>query len=126
MVSCYRIVLDRTFAALSDPTRRAILTRLIASDGLTVGSVAEPFAMSLPAVIKHLDVLADAGLVTRTRAGRNVTCRVTPEPMSDALAWLERHARVWEPRLDALVTLLEERKIDDRSERAGRSGRQKP
>lgn len=120
-------MLDQTFSALSDPTRRAIVARLGETDGLTVGVIAEPFPFSLPAVIKHLDVLTDAGLVSRTRTGRTVTCRLIPEPMNEAMAWLERHARFWEPRLDALADVLkEERMAHDDQERARRTGGQKP
>jgi DNA-binding transcriptional ArsR family regulator len=103
-------MLDSTFAALSDPTRRAILARLNETDGLSVNEVATPFDMSLPGVIKHLDVLTDAGLVTRTREGRNVTCRIRPEPMAEAIAWLERHLDFWNARLDALAALTDKRR----------------
>ena len=71
-------MLDRTFAALADPTRRAIVAKLIDGRPLAVGEIARTFPMSLPAVIKHLDILTDAGLVTRTRVGRNVQCRPYP------------------------------------------------
>lgn len=100
-------MLDATFAALSDPTRRAILGRLHGVDGLNVNEVARSFPMSLPAVIKHLDVLAKAGLITRTRTGRTVTCRLRPEPMTEATAWLQRHLDFWNARLDALGALVE-------------------
>jgi DNA-binding transcriptional ArsR family regulator len=100
-------MLDQTFAALADPTRRAIVARLAEGDGLTVKVLAEPFPVSLPAVIKHIDVLCAAGLVTRERTGRTVTCRLSAEPMSEAMAWLNRHVRFWEARLEALATLVE-------------------
>ena len=100
-------MLDQTFAALADPTRRAIIARLAKGDGLTVKVLAEPFPVSLPAVIKHLNVLCDAGLVTRERTGRTVTCRLSIEPMSEAMMWLNRHIRFWEARLDALAELVE-------------------
>jgi DNA-binding transcriptional ArsR family regulator len=102
-------MLDSTFSALSDSTRRSILARLNESGGLTVNEVAKPFTMSLPAVIKHLDVLTDAGLITRTRTGRTVTCRIRPEPMADAMAWLQAHLDFWNARLDALAALTEKR-----------------
>src|SRR5262245_47676161 len=74
--------LDRTFAALVDPTRRAILARLEREDGASISALAQPFAIKLPAVVKHLDVLDDAGLVTRSKIGRTVTVRLRPEPSS--------------------------------------------
>ena len=74
---------------------------------MTVGILAEPFPVSLPAVIKHIDVLCDAGLVLRTRTGRTVTCTLSPQPMGEALAWLERHARFWEAGLDRLEALVD-------------------
>ncbi|HEY1473027.1 MAG TPA: metalloregulator ArsR/SmtB family transcription factor [Pseudolabrys sp.] len=100
--------LDRTFAALADPTRRALLARLSQTDGLSVSALAEPFAMSLPAVMKHLDVLADAGLVTRNKAGRVVSCRLRAEPMQEANDWLNRYQHFWTERLDQLTVFLEE------------------
>jgi DNA-binding transcriptional ArsR family regulator len=100
--------LDRTFAALADPTRRALLARLSRTDGLSVSQLAEPFEMSLPAVMKHLDVLSDAGLVTRNKAGRIVSCRLRAEPMREANDWLNRYTRFWNERLEQLATFLEE------------------
>jgi DNA-binding transcriptional ArsR family regulator len=85
--------LDRTFAALADPTRRALLARLGEEDGVSVSDLAEPFAISLPAVIKHLDVLAGAGLIARRKRGRTVTCRLRAEPMEEAARWLDRYRR---------------------------------
>jgi len=99
--------LDRTFAALADPTRRALLARLSETDGVSVSDLAKPFAMSLPAVMKHLDVLSDAGLVTR-KTGRVVACRLRAEPMHEANEWLNRYQRFWNQRLDQLATFLEE------------------
>ncbi|MGH6665922.1 MAG: ArsR/SmtB family transcription factor [Pseudolabrys sp.] len=100
--------LDRTFAALADPTRRALLARLSRSGDLSVSQLAEPFSMSLPAVMKHLDVLSDAGLVTRNKEGRVVSCRLRAEPMRDANDWLNRYTKFWTERLDRLATFLEE------------------
>lgn len=100
-------MLDRTFAALADPTRRAIVVRLNSRGALSVGEIARPLPMSLPAVIKHLDVLENAGLVGRMRSGRTVICRLKREPMRKANDWLGRHARFWVPRLDRLVELAE-------------------
>jgi DNA-binding transcriptional ArsR family regulator len=100
--------LDRTFAALADPTRRAIVARLSEQNGLTVSEIAQPFAVSLPAVMKHLDVLSDAGLVARTKTGRSVTCRLTMAPMEEAMRWLQHYQRFWSERLDRLAAFLEE------------------
>jgi DNA-binding transcriptional ArsR family regulator len=87
----YQERLDRTFAALVDPTRRAILARLEREDGTSVSELARPFAIKLPAVMKHLDVLDDAGLITRSKIGRTVTVRLSSEPMREAMNWLRRH-----------------------------------
>jgi DNA-binding transcriptional ArsR family regulator len=100
--------LDRTFAALADSTRRALLARLSSDDVLSVSELAQPFAMSLPAVMKHLDVLTDAGLVAREKTGRVVGCRLTAEPMREALAWLNRYERFWSDNLDRLTAFVEE------------------
>jgi len=93
--------LDTTFAALSDPTRRAILARLTERD-FAVGELAEPFEMSLPAVSKHLRVLERAGLVRRERISRIVRCRLQAQPMQDAARWLDKYERFWTEKLDAL------------------------
>tara|TARA_A100001037_G_C15033489_1_gene582114 strand:- start:601 stop:873 length:273 start_codon:yes stop_codon:yes gene_type:complete len=82
--------LDRTFSALANPTRRAILARL-AGGHATVGELAAPFDMSLPAVSKHLKMLEQAGLIERQRDGRRQICQISPEPLQDADAWLARY-----------------------------------
>jgi DNA-binding transcriptional ArsR family regulator len=104
----YSPTLDRTFAALSDPTRRALIAQLSERENVSVSELAKPFAMSLPAVMKHLDVLSDAGLVTREKTGRTVSCRLRAEPMRDANEWLERYQHFWSESLDRLATYLEE------------------
>lgn len=101
--------LDRVFAALVDPTRRAILARLEAEESLTVSALAEPFTIKLPAVMKHLDVLDDAGLIRRVKTGRTVDVRLAPEPLREAMDWLARYERFWSPRLDRLAALAETR-----------------
>jgi DNA-binding transcriptional ArsR family regulator len=108
MVKYQDETLDRTFAALSDPTRRALLARLGAEDGLSVSELAQPFTMSLPAIMKHLDVLSDAGLIVREKTGRTVACRLTAKPMEDAMNWLNRYARFWSDNLDRLAAFVEE------------------
>ncbi len=100
--------LNRTFAALADPTRRALLARLAQQDALSVSALAQPFAMSLPAVMKHLDVLAEAGLVTREKTGRTVACRLAAAPMEDAMQWLAHYQRFWNDALDRLAAFVEE------------------
>jgi DNA-binding transcriptional ArsR family regulator len=100
--------LDRTFAALSDPTRRALLARLGEQDSVSVSELAAPFAISLPAVMKHLDVLTDAGLIVREKTGRTVSCRLTAQPMAQAMNWLTRYAQFWSDRLDRLTAFVEE------------------
>ncbi|MGH6761952.1 MAG: ArsR/SmtB family transcription factor [Phyllobacterium sp.] len=109
MVKYYEDALDKTFAALGDPTRRALIARLVAEQTLSVSELAKPFPMSLPAVMKHLDVLSDAGLVIRRKSGRTVSCQLAPEPMTEAMEWLDRHQRFWAQSLDRLQALLEEK-----------------
>ena len=99
--------LNLTFAALADPTRRAIMARLIEGDA-TVTELASPFDMSLPAVSKHLTVLEDAGLIAREREGRTRRCRVRAEPLRAAAEWIEVYRRFWEEQLDALAAFLDE------------------
>jgi DNA-binding transcriptional ArsR family regulator len=108
MVKFYTAPLDRTFAALSDATRRALVMRLAQQPGLSVSELAAPFAISLPAVMKHLDVLSDAGLVKRSKVGRTVACRLDAEPMRDAFEWLNRYEKFWSDRLSSLAAFLEE------------------
>jgi DNA-binding transcriptional ArsR family regulator len=103
----YQQQLDQTFQALADPTRRALLARLQEADGLSVSELAQPLPMTLPAVMKHLDVLSDAGLIRRAKAGRTVTCTLSPEPMREAIAWLERYQRFWTDNLDRLADFVE-------------------
>ncbi|TMJ52513.1 MAG: helix-turn-helix transcriptional regulator [Alphaproteobacteria bacterium] len=100
--------LDRTFAALADPTRRALLARLGGRESLSVSELAQPFAMSLPAIMKHLDVLSDAGLIAREKIGRTVACRLTAKPMEQAMDWLNRYQRFWSDTLDRLAAFVEE------------------
>ena len=110
MVNFQSSTLDRTFAALADPTRRALVMRLAAEPDISVSALAAPFPVSLPAIMKHLDVLSDAGLVERTKTGRVVACRLDAEPMRDAFEWLNRYQKFWSERLDRLVAFLEEEK----------------
>jgi DNA-binding transcriptional ArsR family regulator len=104
--------LDRTFAALVDPTRRAILARLEREGDASVSDLARPFAIKLPAVMKHLDVLDDAGLIRRSKVGRTVTVRLAPEPMREALDWLRRYERFWSASLDRLAAYAEAKEAE--------------
>lgn len=99
-------MLSSTFAALADPTRLAIVARL-ASGPATVSDLAAPFAMTLPAVTKHLGVLERAGLMTRTKKGRTVRCELVQRPLREAADWLEFHQRLWGDSLEKLANLLE-------------------
>jgi DNA-binding transcriptional ArsR family regulator len=99
-------VLDRVFSALADPTRRALLERLRRGEA-TVGDLAAPMAMSLPAVSKHLRTLEDAGLLARRVEGRTHTLSFQPEPLTGAMTWIERQRRFWESSLDRLAETLE-------------------
>jgi DNA-binding transcriptional ArsR family regulator len=110
MVNKEATSLDRTFAALADPTRRALLARLDAEEAVTVSELARPFPVSLPAIMKHLDVLSDAGLIVRSKSGRTVTCQLKAEPMEQAMNWLAHYQRYWNQQLDRLATFLEEDK----------------
>ena len=106
--------LDTVFAALADPTRRAILARLAHGES-SVSELAEPFSMSLPAVGKHLHVLEQAGLVKTEKEGRIRYCRFEPKPLREATAWLEHYRSFWEARLKALeLHLLAKRKKSKR------------
>jgi len=95
------IQLDLTFAALSDPTRRAILVRLARGD-TTVGELAEPFEISLPAISRHLRVLEEAHLILREREGKHRRCRLNPQALASAGEWLDFHRRFWSGALDRL------------------------
>ena len=107
MVNYMERRLDRTFAALTDRTRRAILARLESEVSASVSELAKPFAIKLPAVMKHLDVLHEAGLITRSKDGRVVTVRIRPEPMREAMDWLRRYERFWSGSLDRLTAYAE-------------------
>ena len=100
--------LDRTFSALADPTRRGVLLRLRAKPGLSVSELARPFSLKLPGMMKHLDVLSDAGLITRAKTGRTVSVHLSVGPMREAMEWLKRYERFWTVSLDRLAALVEE------------------
>lgn len=108
--------LDLTFAALADPTRRAILARLAAGEA-TVTELAEPFAMSQPAISKHLKVLERAGLVARGKESQRRPRRLEARPLADADGWLENYRQHWETAFQRLDGVLEEMKADKKRRR---------
>jgi len=105
-------LLDATFAALADPTRRAILDRLALGEA-DVNELARPFAMSQPAISKHLKVLERAGLITRGRDAQRRPRRIEPGPLAQANAWLENYRKYWEANFQRLDALLEEMKAQE-------------
>jgi DNA-binding transcriptional ArsR family regulator len=110
MVNYREEALDRIFAALADPTRRALVARLEENESLTVSELARPFPVSLPAIMKHLDVLSDAGLIARSKQGRTVNCQLKGAAMKSATDWLHRYERFWSDQLNRLTAFLEEDK----------------
>ena len=107
MVNHSQARLNATFGALADPTRRAILGRLTLGE-CTVSELAQPFAISLPAITKHLNVLEEAGLVARKKHGRERVVRLKAKPMQEAADWIAPYRRFWEDRLTALARHLED------------------
>lgn len=99
--------LDAVFASLSDPTRRAIVERLTREREVPVGELARPFASTLPAVIKHLQVLEQAGLVERRRCGRQVLCSLRPQPMTTAQTWFDHNLAFWSQGLGRLQAFVQ-------------------
>jgi DNA-binding transcriptional ArsR family regulator len=109
--------LSLTFAALSDPTRRAILKRLAAGER-SVTELAKPFKISLPAVTKHLKVLQRAGLISRGREAQRRPCKLEAAPLKDAADWVEQYRQFWDERLDRLEDYL--REVQEEEKRHGR------
>lgn len=116
--------LDATFAALADPTRRAILARLALGEA-SVNELAQPFAMSQPAISKHLKVLEHAGLISRGRDAQRRPCRLEPAPLADATGWLEHYRALFEARFQRLDALLEEMQADRARQKPQPKPRQK-
>jgi DNA-binding transcriptional ArsR family regulator len=106
------VLLDRTFHALADPSRRSIVVRLTRGPA-SVSELAEPLAMSLPAVVQHLDVLQRSGLVRSEKVGRVRTCRLEPAPMLSVQGWIAQHRATWERRLERLGDVLDATYGDD-------------
>ncbi|MGB2670320.1 MAG: metalloregulator ArsR/SmtB family transcription factor [Candidatus Acidiferrum sp.] len=105
--------LSSTFAALADPTRRAILAHLMSGEA-SVGELSEPFEMSMAAISKHLKVLEHAGLITRGRAAQWRPCRIHPAPLKEVADWVENYRMAWEQRLDRLHDYLLELKAKEK------------
>jgi DNA-binding transcriptional ArsR family regulator len=117
--------LDAVFAALADSTRRKILARLAEGEA-SVAELAEPFALSQPAISKHLKVLEDAGLVSSGRAAQRRPRKIEPERLGDASEWLEKYRALWAARYEKLDTLLDELVAREKRPRRGRSRNPKP
>lgn len=109
--------LDRIFSALSDPTRRSILARLEGQPRLSISDLAEPFPMTMPAVLKHLDILSGVGLIRRSKAGRTVWVEIEAGSMKAAMDWLQNHRLFWTTSLDRLTRYAEakERETEGKS-----------
>lgn len=116
--------LNATFAALADPTRRAILARL-ASGETSVSELAEPFEMSMPAISKHLKVLQRAGLIERGREAQWRPCRLAAAPLKDASDWLDRYRRFWEESFDRLEQYLRELQKNESKKKEHKTARRK-
>jgi DNA-binding transcriptional ArsR family regulator len=113
--------LDATFAALADPTRRAILARLALGEA-SVNELAQPFAMSQPAISKHLKMLERAGLISRGRDAQRRPCRLEPQALAEANGWLESYRQFWEGTFQRLDALLDEMKAEAAKTAASRQG----
>ena len=100
--------IDRTFSALADPIRRQILQRLKDAPGLSVTELTEPLPIKMPGMMKHLGVLADAGLISRTKNGRVVSVRLEARAMREAVEWLDQYRQFWTVSLDRLAALVED------------------
>jgi DNA-binding transcriptional ArsR family regulator len=111
--------LDRVFGALVNPARRAILMRLEEKGSASISELAVPAAMKLPAMMKHLDVLEAAHLITRAKTGRTMLISLAPEPMAEAMGWLHRYERFWSRSLDRLVVYAEKKESLARKGRRG-------
>lgn len=116
--------ISSTFSALADPTRRAILARLALGE-TSVTELAEPFEMSMPAVSKHLRVLAQAGLISRGRKAQFRPCKLNPEPLQKAAGWLEEYRQFWEHSFDRLDSYLQTLQAGEAAPKAGKKKKKK-
>ena len=121
----YSSSLDSTFGALADPTRRAILATLQLGQA-SITELAKPHRMSLPAVMKHVHVLEQAGLVSQEKTGRTRICRLAPEPLQDAESWISQYRRFWERNFDSLQRYLKEEKLEEEPPWQQPNGNKKP
>jgi DNA-binding transcriptional ArsR family regulator len=112
--------LDATFAALADPTRRAILARLAQGEA-PVKELLKPFDISAPAISRHLKVLEDAGLITRSRAAQSRPCRLAVEPLNEVVGWVEQHRALWTERFSRLDAFLQ--KVQSERRKGTKHGR---
>ncbi len=119
------VSLDATFAALSDPTRRAILARLAEGEA-TVNELVAPFKLSQPAISKHLKVLERAGLISRGRDAQRRPCRLEAKPLAEATEWLERYRQLWEGRFQGLEAVLAEMPAQDERQPTERRRKERP
>jgi DNA-binding transcriptional ArsR family regulator len=113
MVKHYSEQLDRTFFALSDPTRRAIIGNLAAKGSCSVLELAKPFKMSLPAISKHLKLLENANLISRTRKGKEHRLRLCGGPMEEANAWILAYSKFWQDKFDAFEEYINSQTAED-------------
>ena len=120
----YETQLDATFAALADPTRRAILARLAGGEA-SVTELAEPFSMSQPAISKHLKVLERAGLISRSRDAQRRPCKIEAEPLAEATRWLARYRELWEERFELLDDVLRELQTQEPTKRKRKKERKR-
>jgi DNA-binding transcriptional ArsR family regulator len=121
----YSSSLDSTFGALADPTRRAILATLQLGQA-SITELAKPHRMSLPAVMKHVHVLEQAGLVSQEKTGRSRICRLAPEPLQDAESWISQYRRFWERNFDSLERYLNKEKSQEEKSWPPRNHSKKP
>ena len=121
----YPASLDSTFGALADPTRRAILATLQLGQA-SISELAKPHRMSLPAVMKHVHVLEQAGLVSQEKTGRTRICRLAAEPFKDAEAWISQYRKFWERNFDSLQRYLKEEELKEKASWQQPNGNKKP
>ena len=107
MAKYHETTIDRTFFALADPTRRRVLERLMAEPELSISELAHPLPIKMPGLMKHLAVLSDAGLISRTKSGRVVTVSLAANPLKEAVDWLQHYEAFWNINLDRLAAFVE-------------------
>ncbi len=108
MAKYHEAPIDRTFFALADPTRRRVLERLRVEAELSISELAHPLPIKMPGLMKHLTILSDAGLISRTKTGRVVTVRLSAKPLKEAVDWLGHYEAFWNVSLDRLAAFVEE------------------